>query len=368
MSSIPTPRNESVRGQIGRYWTVPGFLVLLSLTIVSCTQGDLPSPTFEFEEVNRQTDDTMDSRQAAKTIVADDNCPSNFGEEEPPEVTALPASPLPSSFKGYVIQSRCWNGQWYFTLEVGLNAKQPCAERSFDDADNGLSYTVKGAEALMKVLNEIPVGTHITWCSFEGNPRQSQIHGLKMTTAAATPDGSLWYAFDIFDAIGATPPGSQNHGLYRLNGGLVSHFDISAPIRVLEVAPDGSLYVGAGCGVMRYSNESWETLLEIDCDHETLVTKLRSLAITFAEDGTVWVGGAFSLASYDGHAWTEYDIHASRIAEASDGTIWTRGWDGRANSNCCLTQLTGTQWITYTWTSDVPAEPEVLKSLLDQPE
>ena len=118
---------------------------------------------------------------------------------------------------------------------------------------------------------------------------------------------------------------------------------------------------------MRYGNESWQTLLELDCDRRTSVTNLRPLAIAFAEDGTMWVGGAFSLASYAGQTWMEYDIPAARVAVASDGTVWTRGWDGRANSDCCLTHITGTQWITYTWTSDVPVESEVLNSLLDEP-
>ncbi|MGB3716814.1 MAG: hypothetical protein WA996_20540, partial [Candidatus Promineifilaceae bacterium] len=63
----------------------------------------------------------------------------------------------------------------------------------------------------------------------------------------------------------------------------------------------------------------------------------------------------------------EYDIPAPRIVVAADGTIWTRGWDGRANVECCLTHISGTQTITYTYTSDVPVEPAVLNALLDWP-
>lgn len=32
-------------------------------------------------------------------------------------------------------------------------------------------------------------------------------------------DGSLWYAFDVFDDFGGTTPGSQSHRLYRLKDG-----------------------------------------------------------------------------------------------------------------------------------------------------
>jgi hypothetical protein len=188
---------------------------------------------------------------------------------------------------------------------------------------------------------------------------------LHMTASTLMPDNSLWYAFDKFDDAGGSYPYSQNQGLYRLKDGLVTHFDILGTIRVLEVAPDGYLYVGAGCGVMRFRDESWETLLDIDCSHRTSATNLRPLEIIFTEDGTVWVGGAHSLASYRSGSWTEYNIPAPRIVAAADGTIWTRGWDGWADVECCLTNLSGTQTITYTYTSNVPVEPAVLKALLE---
>lgn len=186
-----------------------------------------------------------------------------------------------------------------------------------------------------------------------------------MTSSAVTPDGSLWYAFDAFDGLGGSPPGSQDHGLYRLFDGQITHFDIPATIRVLEVAPDGSLYIGAGCGVLRLREDSLESLLDIDCGPDRPVSGLFPLDITFTDDGRVWVGGALNLASYDGNDWTEYKIPAWRVAIASDGSIWAVGWDGRAESNCCVTHITASQQITYTWTSDIPAEPEVLISLFE---
>lgn len=69
--------------------------------------------------------------------------------------------------------------------------------------------------------------------------------GPGVTSSAVTPDGSLWYAFDTFDGLGGSPPGSQNHGLYRRLSGEILHYDIPATIRVLEVAPDDSLYIYA---------------------------------------------------------------------------------------------------------------------------
>ena len=188
---------------------------------------------------------------------------------------------------------------------------------------------------------------------------------FSITSSAVTPDEALWYAFDVFDDIGGSPFHSQNHGLYRLKDGQVTHFDIPGAVRVLTVAPDGSLYVGAGWGVLRYHADNWETLLNVDGSHPSPVSGLAPLSIAFADSGDAWVGGALKLARFDGEEWKEYDIPAARVAIASDDTVWTVGWDGRADSDCCITHIAGSEWMTYTWTSNVPAEPEVLQLLFD---
>ena len=393
------------------------FLIRTAGGVTQVEQLDLDlsglSPTNAgIEDFGRQTAEIARFIQPTTNVAAKENCSVAYGDSEPPTETTPPANPLPQSLKGYVIQSFCWDGQWTFILTVGRNAVNPCESSEPVTTDNVPSHTLKGVAALKEALDRLQPGEHITWCSsdlpdadvIDDMLAYSQQSGLELsvrtglkpsptvtalapvaadspptadpdrrpdsmiTTSVMMPDNSLWYAFDEFDAIGGSPPYSQNQGLYRLKDGLITHFDIPATIRVLEVAPDGHLYVGAGCGVMRFRDESWETLLELDCSRRTSVTKLRPLAITFTEDRTVWVGGAFSLVSYDGESWTEYDIPAARVVVATDGTIWTRGWDGWANSDCCLTHITGTQWITYTWTSDVPVEPEVLNSLLGQPD
>jgi hypothetical protein len=364
------------------------------------------------EDFGRERAEIARFIQPTANVTAKENCSVAYGDSEPPTETTPPANPLPQSLKGYVIQSYCWDGQWYFTLTVGRNAVNPCDSSEPVTTDKVPSYTLKGVEALKEALDQLQPGEHVTWCSsalpdadvIDDILAYSQQSGLElsvwtdlkpsptttalapvtanptptadldrrpdlmMTTSAIMPDNSLWYAFDVFDDAGGSPPYSQNQGLYRLKDGRITHFDVPATIRVLEVAPDGHLYVGAGCGVMRFRDESWETLLDLDCSHRTSVTKLSPLDIAFAEDGTVWVGGAHSLASYSSGSWIELDIPAVRVVFATDGTIWTRGWDGRANSNCCLTHITGSQWITYTISAEIPAEPELLNTLLNRSE
>lgn len=93
---------------------------------------------------------------------------------------------------------------------------------------------------------------------------------------------------------------------------------------------------------------------------------LFPLDIAFAEDGAVWVGGAYSLARYREGTWTEFDIPAASVVAASDGTVWARGWDGRADRYCCVTHLVDDHQETYDWTTDIPADPEVLDLLFNQ--
>jgi hypothetical protein len=107
-------------------------------------------------------------------------------------------------------------------------------------------------------------------------------------------------------------------------------------------------------------------LLDLECCQRDFLEVLAPLDIAFTDDGDVWVGGAHSLGRFDGERWTEYDISSLRVAAASDGTVWTTGWDGNAESSCCVTHVAGSQQITYTWTTTIPAEPEVLKALFDR--
>lgn len=198
------------------------------------------------------------------------------------------------------------------------------------------------------------------------SPSQIPFHptlepNTKITASALTPDGSFWYAFDEFDDMGGTSLYSQQLGLYRSKKGQVSHFDIPGPIRVLEVAPDGSLYVGAGCGLLQYTGDLWKTLANTDCSHSNF--NGSPFDIAFAENGDVWVGAVFRLARFHGQTWIAYDIRARRVLVAPDGSIWTEGWDGVANSDCCFTHLTGDTWVTYTHSALLPVSTELLKDI-----
>ena len=184
-----------------------------------------------------------------------------------------------------------------------------------------------------------------------------------ITSFATTSDGALWYAYDEYDDVGGAPPEGRHHGLYRSLDGRVSRFDVPGTIRVLAGAPDGRLYVGAGCGVLRYADGSLETLVDIECGRSSFARAFVPFDIVFAPKGDVWVGGVHSLARFDGETWTQYAVNVRRLLAATDGTVWGQGWDGRAGSDCCYVHVTGDKFVTYTHSVELPVSREQLASL-----
>ena len=198
-----------------------------------------------------------------------------------------------------------------------------------------------------------------------GPTLSNQVPESAITSFATTPDGALWYAFDVFDDTGGVSPGDLQHGLYRLKDGRTSHWEVPGTIRVLEVAPDGSLYVGAGNGVLRYRAEKWESLADVVRDFNQFVPFTIAFDMAIAENGDLWVGGVHSLARFDGKAWSEYDVNVRRLLIAPDGSLWGEGWDGIAGSDCCFVHLTGDSWVTYTHSADLPVSHDLRSQIHD---
>ena len=192
-------------------------------------------------------------------------------------------------------------------------------------------------------------GASLTFAAETINPAAS-------SAAAVTSDGAHWYGFDTFDGGGGSPPYSPLLGLYRLQNGRLSHEDVPGVIRVLKVAPDGDLYLGAGCGVWRRRAEQWEALAPLDGAQSTFRDAFFPFDVAFAADGTPWVSGIYALAHWDGAAWTKINIPARRLLVAPDDSVWTEGWDGRADADCCFWRVAGSTWVTYTYSADGSTE------------
>jgi hypothetical protein len=256
--------------------------------------------------------------------------------------------------RSYVILLTAHQNDGPFALRVALLEETTLTHPSLNFVGTGQRKTIRVVVPMYASQTAAITRTF----SFDGDSFTlvgEVINPEASTTSATTPDGAQWYAFDTFEGEGGSPLYSPNLGLYRVQGDQVSHFDVPDTIRTLAAAPDGSLYVGAGCGVLRYRANELETLADVSCDHSSFSGAFFPFDIAFAENGDVWVGGIHGLARFDGATWTEYDVRARRILVAPDGSLWTEGWDGSANPpGRCFTHVTGDTWTAYAYVDDLP--------------
>ena len=194
------------------------------------------------------------------------------------------------------------------------------------------------------------------------------INPAAATTSASLPDGSTWYGFDAVGVIGRPANANGPFGLYREEDGRLEHLPLDAPVAALAPGPEGDLYVAAGDRVLRLEGGESQLPASLGAPGESLSGPLSD--ISFARDGTVWVGGPFTLARYDG-AWTTYPINARRLLVTEEGDVWAEGWNGRADSSCCFTHVEGERWTTYTHDAPLPLPPSLeaaVRRLLPQAE
>ena len=122
----------------------------------------------------------------------------------------------------------------------------------------------------------------------------------------------------------------------------------------ITFAPNDVLWLWSDVGVMRHdpASDEWTAFA---ADDYSMFEGVGYVLV--ASDGTVWGGGDYGLASYDGDDWSapitaddgtligdEYgEVHG--IAESPDGSVWVAA-DGN------LYHLDDGQWSRYHWPDD----------------
>ena len=248
-------------------------------------------------------------------------------------------------------------GDRHTTLHVAFLEKTTLTRPSYLVVDMGNG---KAIQAVVSVADRTAITRTLSFTGDSLEVVDEAVDPGASTSSATTSDGSRWVAFDQFDGAGGSFLYSPHLGLYRMREGHISHLDIPATIRALRVAPDGSLYVVAGFGILRYSQEKWQTLLRLEGAPRIFPQPFSPFDIAFAPNGDLWVGGVYSLAYFDGKTWTQYGVPARRLLVAPDGSVWADGWDGLADSDCCFTHVTGSTWVTYTHSAPLPVSDDLL--------
>jgi ligand-binding sensor domain-containing protein len=161
------------------------------------------------------------------------------------------------------------------------------------------------------------------------------------TIAVASED--VWVGFGDYSSQRA------GGGVWRYDGEewevftQAEGFPVSDNVQVLMVAPDDSVWAGAGCQVARFADGVWEEMA--DC--ETL--RGNVIDIAFTPDGATWVASALKLSRFDGQTWMSYGKLAHHLAVGPDGALWVSGWEGLQTS-FYVARFGGTDWTTYNMT------------------
>jgi hypothetical protein len=193
------------------------------------------------------------------------------------------------------------------------------------------------------------------------------------TSVAITQDGATWFGH------GDSSASTDYPGLSRFDGQEweyhLDHVEVSA----LAAAPDGTLWAGAGCDVLRLDGSTWETVGRCteglsppgDLPMGTIAD------IAFTPDGAAWVAGSLWLARYtgrtagpdEGGAWTVQDRMVHSLVVAPDGTLWVNGWEGRYGSHYvahCTDPVGGcAEWHTYRSADSYPGAFRVGAATVD---
>ncbi len=164
------------------------------------------------------------------------------------------------------------------------------------------------------------------------SPSITPIPQLPVTNLVVTPDGAVWYSFGNFDFY------PRHGGIVRSEQGGQTRFMSDATVQLLKVAPDGSLWAGAGCSLLRFDGQTWQTVLD-HCD------KLRGniIDVAFTPDGAAWIATGFNLAHYQNGEWTIMDRLVNFVAVTPDGALWVSGWEGAQGSQY-VARFDGTKW------------------------
>jgi ligand-binding sensor domain-containing protein len=159
-----------------------------------------------------------------------------------------------------------------------------------------------------------------------------------------TPDGIAWFGFGNADF---RPPGG---GIAAYVGDPTGGGDwfyesplqnVSSPnVRSLAVAPDGALWAGAGCGLLRRGDDGWQPVL--GCDD----LSGNVILIDVAPDGEVWFATEFDvyrlldadLARFEG-------LVPLAMAVDAMGSVWVASSPLVGGG---LSQFDGSAWLTHT--------------------
>lgn len=167
------------------------------------------------------------------------------------------------------------------------------------------------------------------------------------TQSIITADGTHYFTFDSECGFICW----HTYGLYRERNGEQFAYGMPVYVRSLKQLRDGNIYIG--------SNELFVVngdRLEPP-DFAPLLNDYQIHDMAMTSKGEVWAAAFLEVLHFGHEESTVYDLIANTISITPDDTVWIDGWDGLADSGCCIFRIEN--GVVETFQKDETSIPHV---------
>ncbi|MCA9981709.1 MAG: hypothetical protein KDD89_12770, partial [Anaerolineales bacterium] len=204
--------------------------------------------------------------------------------------------------------------------------------QSFTEDENGLAWFAM--DRIVPQGNDIWVPTGYSGASLIAADGTVTVYGEEagnfpdddISDVATAVDGSLWFG--------------ASDALFKLSNGEITAFDRDNSPAIsyfgpdlVEIAPDGLLWVGFSSSICQFEEASGTCATEFSLSDTGLSSESSLANMEILDDGRILIHTYdHGAAVYDGTSWTAYALENEapnnffdNFYQTSDGTIWTMG-------------------------------------------
>lgn len=194
------------------------------------------------------------------------------------------------------------------------------------------SYTMKDGHvrSITHVNGEDAITRTFTWGESGFAVGDEIVNPSAARKSVTTVDGTHYFTFDGECGSGCW----HQYGLFRLSDEGESYaFGNEHYIGTLKILRDGNVYVG-NRELLVVNGDRLVPLDFAPLPDDSTLANVGDMAMTC--NGEMWVATVPTLVHLGHERSTVYDFYGNTITIADDDSVWVDGWDGRADSNCCI--------------------------------